>query len=112
MYNDALYFPDDGIKIIYTPGHSIDCVSIVDEKDKILYAGDNIGDTESYVVPYIDTDVETMAKAIEIYKGIDFVTVISGHNKPQGKGVIAQMEAALADAWKAQVEKYGMPEGH
>jgi glyoxylase-like metal-dependent hydrolase (beta-lactamase superfamily II) len=111
IYNESLYFPDDGIKITYTPGHSIDCVSVFDEKEKILYAGDNIGDTESDVIPYIDTDIETMAKTIEVYKGIDFATVVSGHNKPQGKDVIAKMEAALAEAWKKQIEKYGMPEG-
>jgi glyoxylase-like metal-dependent hydrolase (beta-lactamase superfamily II) len=110
--NENLYFPDEGIKIFYTPGHSIDCVSIYDEKDRVLYAGDNIGDTESDVVPYIDTDMETMGKTIQIYKDIDFVTVISGHNKPQGQDVIVQMEASLEDAWKKQVEKYGMPEGH
>ena len=104
VFEDGLYFPEDGVKIFFTPGHSEDCISIFEERDKIMYAGDNIGDTQEVIVPYIDTDIEIFRKAIEIYKTYDFEICISGHNKPQGKDIAQKMEAALEDCWKAQLE--------
>jgi len=104
VINDNVYFPDDGVKIFYTPGHSIDCISIYDECDKVLYAGDNIGDTEDIIVPYIDTDMETFKKVIDVYRKYDFEICISGHNKPQGKNITSLMDANLEMCWKKQLE--------
>jgi len=106
---NSICFPDDGIRIFYSPGHSIDCISIYDEVDKVLYAGDNIGDTEDVIVPYIETDLETFKKLIELYKKFDFNICISGHNKPQKQDIICRMEAALEDCWSRQVCENGMP---
>ena len=96
LIEDGIYFPGDGIKIFHTPGHSEDCISIYDEADKVLYAGDNIGDTEDAIVPYIGTDVETYRnRVINAYKQYDFEVCISAHNKPLGKDVISRIEASL-----------------
>ena len=95
VFDKSLYFPDDDISIFHTPGHSADCISIYDAVDKVLYAGDNIGDTEDEIVPWIDTDIETFQRLIETYKQYDFNHCISGHNKPQKKAVLARMEFAL-----------------
>ena len=102
VFEGSLYFPDDGISLFHTPGHSPDSISIYDEVDKVLYAGDEIGDTEENIVPHINTDMETMQRTIDIFKTIDFDICISGHNKPQTKAVLARMEAELADAWAKQ----------
>ena len=102
VFEGCLYFPGDDISIFHTPGHSPDSVSIFDATDKVLYAGDNIGDTEDEIVPWIDTDPETFQRLIETYRQYDFEHCISGHNKPQNKTVLARMDAALADAWKKQ----------
>lgn len=102
VFEGSLYFPGDGISIFHTPGHSADCISIYDEVDRILYAGDNIGDTEEEIVPWIDTDLETFRRVIETYKKYDFNICISGHNKPQKKEVLKHMESALENAWKRQ----------
>ena len=104
VFDKSLYFPDDCISIFHTPGHSPDCISIYDAVDKILYAGDNIGDTEDEIIPEIDTNLETFRCLIETYKQYDFECCISGHNKPQKKAVLARMESALQDAWKKQIE--------
>ena len=104
VFEGSLYFPDDGVSMFHTPGHSPDSISIYDAVDKILYAGDNIGDTEEEIVPWIDTDLETFRRLIEIYKQYDFECCISGHNKPQKKSVLARMESSLEDAWKKQLE--------
>jgi len=103
LFEGCLHFPDDDVSIFFSPGHSEDCISIYDAVDKVLYAGDNIGDTEDAIVPWIDTDMETFQSLIELYKRYDFDVCISGHNKPQNKSILARMEASLADAWKKQI---------
>lgn len=103
-FEGSLYFPEDGISIFHSPGHSEDCISVYDAEEKVLYAGDNIGDTDEEIVPWIATDMETFAGLIETYKQYDFDICISGHNKPRTKAVLARMELALPSAWKKQTE--------
>ena len=102
VFEDKLYFPDDGISIFHSPGHTADSISVYDEIDKVLHAGDNIGDTDDIIVPHIDTDLETFKKLISLYGGYDFDICISGHNKSQGKDVLSRMDAALYECWNKQ----------
>jgi glyoxylase-like metal-dependent hydrolase (beta-lactamase superfamily II) len=104
IFEQSLAFSEENIEIFHTPGHSIDSISIYDRDDKVLYAGDNIGDTDKFIVPYIDTDIDTFKKLIETYKKYDFNLCISGHNTPQKKDVILLMENALEESWKNQIE--------
>jgi len=104
VFDGNLYFPEDGITIFYTPGHTADCISVYDAVDKVLYVGDNIGDTEDEIIPEIETDLPTFQRMIETYKQYEFDVCISGHNKPQMKDVIARMEIALLEAWRKQTE--------
>jgi len=107
-FEGRLNFPEDNITIFTSIGHSGDDISVFDAVDKVLYAGDNIGDTEDDIIPWISTDLETFQKLLELYKKYDFHYCISGHNKPQTKDVITRMEAALPVAWeKQQKEKQG-----
>ncbi|MCL1863522.1 MAG: MBL fold metallo-hydrolase [Defluviitaleaceae bacterium] len=108
-FEDVLHFPEDHVTIFHSPGHTADCISVYDECDKILYAGDNIGDTPSHPVPYIGTDIPTFERMIEIYKKYPFETCISGHNIPQGRDILERMSNALEDSWKKQIAQYGMP---
>jgi glyoxylase-like metal-dependent hydrolase (beta-lactamase superfamily II) len=108
-FDGVIRFPEDGVHIFHSPGHTADCISVFHEPDKILYAGDNIGDTENEPVPYIETDVPTFERMLEIYKKYPFETCICGHNKPQGADILARMSASLEESWKRQVAKYGMP---
>ena len=96
VFDDRICFPDDGVEIFYSPGHTIGCISVYDCVDKVLYAGDNIGDTMDMIVPEIHTDIETFKRLIELYKGYDFEVCVSGHNKPLGREVIGLMEATLS----------------
>lgn len=101
-FKGSLHFPDDGVSIFHTPGHSADDISVYDAVDKVLYAGDNIGDTDEEIVPHIDTDIETFQSLIETYRQCDFDICISGHNKPQARDVLTRMESGLASAWEKQ----------
>lgn len=103
-FDGVLNFNDEGISIFNSPGHAIDGISIYDSIDKVLYAGDEIGDTDDDIVPQIHTSPEIFQKTIDMFKTIDFDICISGHNKPQKRDVLFRMEAALADSWKKQNE--------
>jgi len=102
LFEESLYFPDDEVRIFHSPGHTWDCISVYDAADNILYAGDNIGDTDDEIVPWIDTDPVTFRRLIGNYRLYGFEYCISGHNKPQKKAVLDRMESALEDAWKKQ----------
>ena len=104
-FEKNLYFPEDSIEIFHTPGHTPGCISVYDAVDKVLYAGDNIGDTDDEIVPAIWTDLTTFQRLIEVYKEYDFKFCISGHNKPQTKEVLTRMEDALPEAWGKQNNK-------
>jgi glyoxylase-like metal-dependent hydrolase (beta-lactamase superfamily II) len=108
-FDGVLHFPEDGVHIFHSPGHTADCISVFHESDKILYVGDNVGDTADEPVPYIETDIPTFERLIETYKKYPFETCISGHNTPQGKEILARMSSSLEESWKRQVAKYGMP---
>lgn len=108
-FEGVLYFPDDHVTIFHSPGHTADCISVYDEHDKILYAGDNIGDTPDTPVPYIETDIPTFERLIDIYKKYPFETCISGHNIPQSRDILDRMAGGLEESWKKQIAEYGMP---
>lgn len=94
VFEKELYFPEDQIRIIHTPGHTIDSISVIDEEDHVINVGDNIGDTVEEIVPDVcekELYVDTLLK----YKEIDFDTCISGHNVVLGKQVIETIMKAL-----------------
>jgi len=102
-FEGKLNFVEDGIMIFHTPGHTPCCISVLDMVDKVLYAGDNIGDTEEDILPQINTNKHIFRNTLGFYKGLDFNICISGHNKPQTKEVLLKMEAKLAESWEKLV---------
>lgn len=88
VFEKELYFPEDKIRIIYTPGHTIDSISVIDEEEKIINVGDNVGDTLDEIVPSIYCEKDLYINTLLRYKEMDFDTCISGHNVILGKDVI------------------------
>ena len=88
VFEKELYFPEDKIRIIYTPGHTIDCISVIDEEEKVINVGDNIGDTVEEIVPEIDCDKKLYIDTLLKYREIDFDTCVSRHNVVLGKEVV------------------------
>lgn len=86
-FEDTLYFPDDKIKIFYTPGHTIDCISVFDEEERVINVSDNIGDSMDEIVPSIETSKDAYIDTLLKYKKMEFDTCISGHNVILGKEV-------------------------
>lgn len=80
IFEKELYFPEDKIRIIYTPGHTIDSISVIDEVEKVLNTGDNIGDSIDEIVPSIYCEKDTYINTLLKYKDMNFDTCVSGHN--------------------------------
>jgi glyoxylase-like metal-dependent hydrolase (beta-lactamase superfamily II) len=80
VFENELYFPEDKIRLIYTPGHTDDSISIIDEEEKVLNVADNIGDTVEEIIPSIFGNKEDYIQSLEKYKRLYFDTCVSGHN--------------------------------
>ncbi|MDD4832818.1 MAG: MBL fold metallo-hydrolase [Clostridia bacterium] len=90
-FDSELYFEEDKIKLFYSPGHTIDSISVIDEIDKILFAGDNIGDNEEEIIPKLYCEKSTFLETLKIYEKLDFDTCVSGHNTVLKKDVIQKI---------------------
>ncbi|WP_454055173.1 MBL fold metallo-hydrolase [Clostridium sp. Marseille-Q7071] len=95
VFEEELYFPEDKIRIIYTPGHTIDSISIIDEEEKVINVGDNIGDNMEEIIPSLCCEPKVYTNTLLKYTNIDFDTCISGHNVVQGKEIIDKILSKL-----------------
>lgn len=94
-FNRDLKFEEDGIRLVFTPGHTEDSISVFDEWDRVLNAGDNIGDTPEEIVPSLECPKEEYIKTLKIYENMGFITCVSGHNEVMGCGVIDRIMEKL-----------------
>ena len=76
-FNDYLGFPEEGIELFYSPGHTADSISIYDHADNILYVGDNLEKPLIYVE---DDDLETYINTLEQYKKYRPWLIMAGHS--------------------------------
>jgi glyoxylase-like metal-dependent hydrolase (beta-lactamase superfamily II) len=95
VFEKELYFPEDKIRIIYTPGHTVDSISIIDEQEKVINVGDNIGDNVNEIIPSIYCEKDLYIATLLKYKEMDFDTCVSGHNIILGKEVIEKILSIL-----------------
>jgi glyoxylase-like metal-dependent hydrolase (beta-lactamase superfamily II) len=91
VFEKELYFPEDRIRIIYTPGHTMDSISVIDEKEKVINVGDNVGDTIDEIIPSINCEKALYIDTLLKYREMDFDTCISGHNVVLNQGVIERI---------------------
>ena len=91
VFDNALVFPDDGIRLFFTPGHTADSISVYDEQDGVLNAGDNIGDDLEHIVPELECDKAVYADTLQKLKSMGAGTVVSGHNAVQHGDVLDQI---------------------
>jgi len=90
-FENELYFPEDKVRIIYTPGHTVDSISVIDEEDKVLNAGDNIGDTVDEIIPSLYCEKNLYIDTLIKYSKLDFEFCVSGHNVILDKSVIERI---------------------
>jgi glyoxylase-like metal-dependent hydrolase (beta-lactamase superfamily II) len=95
VFDREIYFPEDGVRIFHTPGHTADSISVLDEKDGILNVGDNIGMTKEAILPYLHCGKEVYRPTLALYQSLGFDTVLSGHNVALGREVFDEIELKL-----------------
>mgnify|MGYP000884136544 FL=1 len=76
-FSDRFCYPEEGIELFYSPGHTDDSISLFDHDDKLLYAGDNLEKPLIYVE---DNDLETYIKTLEKYIAFSPKMIMAGHS--------------------------------
>lgn len=73
------------LEVIYTPGHSLDSIMLVSQKEKLLFTGDTVYPAALYCFDGSDFDayVKTMKQLSKTYS--DY-TLLMSHNEPLGNG--------------------------
>ena len=98
LFDNCMYFPEEGINIFHTPGHTEDGISVYDEVDKVLHVGDNFGVSEGKAYYWgAKEDIAGFRKMVETYKKYNFEVCLSGHSEPQTREVMGYLETALAE---------------
>ena len=97
VFEGSLCFPEEGIAIFYTPGHTDDSISIYDAVDRVLYTGDNFG-VSNGAAQFWTKDIQSSQRLIEIYKKYDFNICIPSHSAPQTREIIKLLETAVMEA--------------
>jgi len=102
LFEESLHFPEDGIRLFHTPGHTRGCISIYDSVDKVLHAGDSFGVSDGKASFWESwnrkINLSDFKRLVEIYQQCDFEICITGHSEPQTKEVMALLEAAWVEA--------------
>lgn len=78
-FDSKLFLKGAGLELFHTPGHTGDSISVYDEKDKVLIAGDNCEKPiPSYISPLL---LEAHRASLMKYLEYDFDTIIPGHGE-------------------------------
>jgi len=101
VFEGSVHFPEDGISLFHSPGHTEDGISVYDSVDKVLYIGDNFGIFDGVAQLWVK-DLQVVQPLIEIYEQYDFNICIPSHSKPYTGNTITLLKMALAEAEKDQ----------
>lgn len=89
-FETRLTFPEEGIELFYSPGHTGDSISLFDHEDRLLYVGDNL---ERPLVYVEDPDLDTYLRTLEEYKKYRPKLLLAGHAQ---NITLGEMEGTIA----------------
>lgn len=75
-FKDKLIFHEEGIELFYSPGHTIDSISIFDHNEKVLYVGDNL---EKPIIYVENEDITTYIHTLKNYLTYKPKKIFAGH---------------------------------
>lgn len=74
---DESYEVEEGLVILFTPGHTKGDISIYDRKNKYLFVGDMI---EKPLIQLDNDDLKRYIESCELYLSLDTNVIVGGHN--------------------------------
>jgi glyoxylase-like metal-dependent hydrolase (beta-lactamase superfamily II) len=76
-FQEALRFEGEDVRFFHTPGHSLDSSSCLDERDGVLFVGDNVESP----IPYLNhVNFDQYIRSLEMYLNNDWKYIIAGHD--------------------------------
>lgn len=79
IFQETLIFEDEGVKFFHTPGHTLDSSSCFDERDGVLFVGDNVESP----LPYLNhVNFDQYIRTLKSYLEFDWEYIIAGHDPP------------------------------
>ena len=101
LTGDGPWSIDDDVQLIFTPGHTRGCVSLLYKSDKVLFSGDHLAfsgrlqrltlfrNVNWYSVP---VQLESVKKLLEVG---DFLHILPGHGRRTSFDDVTERDAAL-----------------
>ncbi|WMJ82147.1 MBL fold metallo-hydrolase [Clostridium sp. MB40-C1] len=77
-FTDRIYFYEEGIEFIYSPGHTNDSASCIDKVDNILFVGDNVESPSPYLN---NNNFNEYKKTLTDYISIGAEVIVPGHGE-------------------------------
>ncbi|MGY5878911.1 MAG: MBL fold metallo-hydrolase [Candidatus Thorarchaeota archaeon] len=85
VFDENYIFEDDGVEFFHSPGHTVDSSSCYDQREKILFVGDNVESD----VPYVNlSDFDIYISTLESYLSRDWTHLVLGHDHVQTDDVL------------------------
>ena len=85
-FEKRLVFAEDGVVFFHSPGHTPDSISCLDQQDRVLFVGDNIGFPLPSIYPQVP--VQAFIDTLKTYRSLDASTIVSSHYNEIERGVI------------------------
>lgn len=80
VFEDCVIWTDDGVRFFHTPGHTEDSASCYDERDQVLFIGDNV----EHPLPHLNSlDFQTYLNTLDSYRKMDWKFLVTGHDAVQ-----------------------------
>lgn len=76
LIHDSFLFKEEGIELIYTPGHSLDSISVLDQKHQWLFAGDNL---EKPIIQFEKENISVYKQTLQRYLQLPVKQFFGGH---------------------------------
>ena len=76
-FSKRLSFPQDDLQLFYTPGHTVDSSSLWDNREGVLFVGDNL----ELPLPYLQShDFSSYRETLRLYLDLEPKTIVTSHS--------------------------------
>lgn len=76
VFEKRLFYPEDGVELFHSPGHTADSISIADHVERVLFAGDNL---EKPLVYVENKELNSYISTLNYYKNLGMSSICAGH---------------------------------